>query len=119
MSNFGFRLEDVLVCVTLIVIHPQVKLVQSLLSCHFITSSSQALNVNKLLESVLALALCHNVNPIKEEHEEPLEDDETDILLFSREAPSLQSLCYQASSPDEVILLFCRECYFNYKDCFG
>lgn len=71
------------------------------------------------MESVLALALCHNVNPIKEEHEEPLEDDETDILLFSREGVSLQSFSYQASSPDEVILLFCRKCYFNYKDCFG
>ena len=63
----------------------------------------------KIHNSILALAVCHNVTPVSEDHrKEPTlsakinsEDEET--VLFDRATiQSSHTLKYQASSPDEV-----------------
>jgi len=57
--------------------------------------------VSRITEAIKALAVCHNVTPVYDENE-MLEDEET-IFGLEREAT------YQASSPDEVILM--GECH--------
>ena len=63
----------------------------------------------KIHNSILALAVCHNVTPISEQHQqEPtlsakINDEDEETVLFDRAAlQSSRLLKYQASSPDEV-----------------
>ena len=60
-----------------------------------------------------ALALCHNVSPVREEgegrplppgEEEEEEEESEEEVLFQQEESShgVQGISYQASSPDEV-----------------
>jgi len=54
-------------------------------------------------EAILALALCHNVTPVKDGEDE---DNETDDLLGGAgEKEEAGGVSYQASSPDEVALV--------------
>lgn len=63
----------------------------------------------KIHNSVLALAVCHNVTPVSEQHQqEPMlsariKDEDEETVLFDRAAlQSSHAIKYQASSPDEV-----------------
>ena len=62
----------------------------------------------KIWNSVLALAVCHNVTPVSEQHrgvpgDGNNDDDNEETVLFDRTSSRLpNSLKYQASSPDEV-----------------
>ena len=67
-----------------------------------------------MIESVFALAICHNVTPVleedgldeEEEEDERVQqgvDEESEVVLFSRNNPlRKKQISYQASSPDEV-----------------
>lgn len=57
--------------------------------------------VTRVLEAVQALALCHNVTPVYDE----TKSEETSFQVEA-DQQSLQTVVYQASSPDEVSLLF-------------
>lgn len=63
----------------------------------------------KIHNSVLALAVCHNVTPVCEEQQPKptlstgATDEDEETVLFNRASiHSPHSLKYQASSPDEV-----------------
>ena len=63
----------------------------------------------KIHNSVLALAVCHNVTPVSEQHQqEPMlsagiKDEDEETVLFDRATvQSSHPIKYQASSPDEV-----------------
>lgn len=61
----------------------------------------------KIHNSILALAVCHNVTPVSEQQQDPMlstkvGDDEEETVLFDRTTVQPHSLKYQASSPDEV-----------------
>ena len=77
--------------------------------------------IKRLFESILALAICHNVIPVKEEEEDEeqeQEDIEEDVILLSRNT-SKSPLSFQSSSPDEVyndVLLKMYE-FLNTLDC--
>ena len=65
----------------------------------------------KIHNSVLALAVCHNVTPVCEQQPSLSaavgnEDEET--VLFDRTTVQPRSLKYQASSPDEVRTILCN-----------
>ena len=76
----------------------------------------QPLNsANLLVESVKALALCHNVTPVEEEEggasngapshlQSSEEEEEEEEVLFENEEScrGKRMISYQASSPDEV-----------------
>ena len=53
--------------------------------------------VNRVLDSVQALALCHNVTPVYDD-----ESSEETSLQVEADQQSQQKVVYQASSPDEV-----------------
>ena len=85
-----------------------------------------------MLECVKAIALCHNVTPVKEEvwsephpHGQGLEEDEEseEEVLFGWEENSHERLgiSYQASSPDEVsiLTLYTPGILLNSKDICG
>ena len=64
-----------------------------------------------IIESVLALAICHNVTPVVEEEEENNNEeervetgDDEEVVVFTRDSSGSRSssISYQASSPDEV-----------------
>lgn len=59
--------------------------------------------VTRVLEAVQALALCHNVTPV-------YDDDKSEETALQAEADqqSHQTVVYQASSPDEVLILMKR-----------
>ena len=66
----------------------------------------------QLVECVRALALCHNVTPVLEEREggEELGEEVTvsdEIVIFDKTRHP--KISYQASSPDEVIIMV--SCY--------
>ena len=62
----------------------------------------------KIHNSILALAVCHNVTPVSEQQQQDsvlstkVGDDEEETVLFDRTTVQPHSLKYQASSPDEV-----------------
>lgn len=67
----------------------------------------------KIHNSILALAVCHNVTPVSEQQEEvalfsDAADEET-VLFDKTTSQSSQLLRYQASSPDEVSIT-CSYC---------
>lgn len=72
---------------------------------HCLQSSSEQL----VVESVLAIAVCHNVTPIMEEEEEDEDErvehvEDEEVVVFSRANSNKGRvhISYQASSPDEV-----------------
>lgn len=62
----------------------------------------------KIHNSVMALAVCHNVTPVSEQQQEDptpstkTGDEDEETVLFARATVEPRSLKYQASSPDEV-----------------
>lgn len=67
----------------------------------------------KVHNSILTLAICHNVTTVSEEsQQEPmlstkLDDEDEETVLFNRTtAQKSHSLNYQASSPDEVRVMY-------------
>lgn len=59
----------------------------------------------KIHNSVLALAVCHNVTPVSEQRPSlsaAVGDEDEETVLFDRTTTQPHSLKYQASSPDEV-----------------
>ena len=68
----------------------------------------------KIHNSILALAVCHNVTPVSEDHhKEPrlsakINNEDEETVLFDRATmQSSHPLKYQASSPDEVRIAPC------------
>lgn len=65
-------------------------------------------SLNYLVESVMALALCHNVTPVQEggdssSHAHQSEEESEEEVLFQNEEENQgPKISYQASSPDEV-----------------
>jgi len=61
----------------------------------------------KIHDSVLALAVCHNVTPVVETEQPSFkrkDDDDEETVLYNNTAAvqSSKAIRYQASSPDEV-----------------
>ena len=73
---------------------------------------SQTRYEQQLVESILALAVCHNVTPVVEEigededardDEGRIEEEDEEVVLFTRRERGPETrISYQASSPDEV-----------------
>ena len=65
----------------------------------------------KIHNSVLALAVCHNVTPVSEQQptlSAAVGDEDEETILYDRTTVQSHSLKYQASSPDEVRIILCN-----------
>lgn len=64
--------------------------------------------VTRVHEAVKALALCHNVTPVRKKegasNDESMEDDVAHMEMESQIEETSEDITYQASSPDEVCI---------------